>query len=207
MHSGRPERLACGKQFYHTVPSAAFNSLRRFCVTRKAALQSHITLHRSASVLRVKQTIRRIGVKRRKIRVEATQCTTLGTQNLVLVTHLQKNVRVILRRGLTDALEFFGADANLGHAAIITEFRVDMAVVGPAHYPEGLNGRHGVIRLPPGATAVDRPILMVIRFSVSFGPTNANGPTAILFPMAATMPYASAFSQWKGAGFHWQIRQ
>lgn len=54
---------------------------------------------------------------------------------------------MVLRRGLADTLEFLGADANLGQAAIIAEFGMDMAVVGRAHRSKNLGGRHSVTRI------------------------------------------------------------
>jgi hypothetical protein len=101
----------------------------------------------------MKQTFRRIAFKRRRIWVEAMQPTTIGARNLLPVIHFRKYARMILRRGLTDALEFLGADANFGYAAIIAEFVVDMAIVGRAHDPEDLNGRHcdiWAVRCPRG---------------------------------------------------------
>jgi hypothetical protein len=54
---------------------------------------------------------------------------------------------MVLRRGLADALEFLGADANLGYPAVIVKFGIDVTVVGWAHHPKGLGGRHGVARM------------------------------------------------------------
>lgn len=54
---------------------------------------------------------------------------------------------MVLRRGLADTLEFLGADPNLGHAAVVAEFGMDMAVVGCAHHPKDLGSRHSFARI------------------------------------------------------------
>jgi hypothetical protein len=54
---------------------------------------------------------------------------------------------MVLRRGLADTFEVLGADANLGQAAIVAEFGMDMAIVRRSHHPKDLGGRHGVARI------------------------------------------------------------
>lgn len=90
-----------------------------------------------------KLTIGRIGFRCREAGVEAVQRIAIWAQNLVQLAHLQKKVRMILRRGLADTLECLRADANLGHTAIILEFGVEMAIVGRSHHSKRLNCRHG----------------------------------------------------------------
>jgi hypothetical protein len=92
----------------------------------------------------VELTVGRVGFKRRKSRIEAVQCAAIRAQNPLLLAHLQKDVRMVLRRRFADTLECLRPDANLSQAVIILESRIGMAIVRRTHRPQRLYSRHGV---------------------------------------------------------------
>jgi hypothetical protein len=94
-----------------------------------------------------KEALCRIRLESRKFGVEAVKRIAVGAQNLVLITHFQENVRMILRRRLPNTLELLRANANFGRSPVIPEFGIDMAIIGRAYHAKCFNCRHGLPRL------------------------------------------------------------
>ena len=67
------------------------------------------------------ETVRRVGIERCKSRIEAEPRRAVGTQDRVRLAHIDVDVRMVLRRRYTDALEFPHSDADFGHAAVVPE--------------------------------------------------------------------------------------
>ena len=83
---------------------------------------------RSGRIMFSKETIRRFGIERRQSRIEAETRPAVGTEDRVCPAHIDVDVRVVLRWGHADALEFPHPDADFGDAAVVPELR--MAAVG-----------------------------------------------------------------------------
>src|SRR3546814_1086268 len=66
----------------------------------------------------------RVSVGRRQSRIIAVPCRTVGAEDRVLVTHIDIDVRMIVRRGCTDAIKFPHPDADLRGRAVVFEFRI-----------------------------------------------------------------------------------
>src|SRR6267143_1545876 len=92
-----------------------------------------------------KETVRRVGIERCQSRIEAEPRPAVGTEDRVRRGHIDVDVRVVLRWGHADALEFPYPDANFGDAAVVSELR--MAAVG--HRPSPLLLARGLDNLPP----------------------------------------------------------
>jgi len=75
-----------------------------------------------------KETVRRIGIERCQSRIEAEPRPTVGTEDRVHLAHIDVDVRVVMRRGHADALEFPHPDADFGDAAVVPELQI--AAVG-----------------------------------------------------------------------------
>src|SRR6266481_2257697 len=83
---------------------------------------------RSGRVMVIKETVRRLGIERRQSRIEAETRPAVRTEDRVRPAHLDVDVRVVLRWGHADALEFPYPDADFRDAAVVRELR--MAAVG-----------------------------------------------------------------------------
>jgi hypothetical protein len=79
---------------------------------------------RSGRVLVGKETFRWIGIERCQSRIEAEPRPAVGTEDRVRFAHVDVDVRVVLRWGLPDALEFFYPDADFADAAVVPEFEI-----------------------------------------------------------------------------------
>ena len=71
--------------------------------------------------LRSGETVRRVGVERCQSRIEAEPRPAVGTEDRVRLAHIDVDVRVVLRWGLPDALEFPHSDADFWDAAVVPE--------------------------------------------------------------------------------------
>src|SRR5271163_1873416 len=79
---------------------------------------------RSGRVMFSKKTVRRFGIERRQSRIEAETRPAVGTEDRVRPAHIDVDVRVVLRWGHADALEFSHPDADLRDAAVVPELRM-----------------------------------------------------------------------------------
>ncbi len=68
-----------------------------------------------------KETVRRVGIERCRSRIEAEPRRAVGTEDCVRLAHIDVDVRVVLRRGHADALEFPHPDADFQDAAVDNE--------------------------------------------------------------------------------------
>ena len=75
------------------------------------------------------ETVRRVGIERCQSRIEAEPRPAVGTEDRVRPAHIDVDVRVVLRRGPADALEFPHPDKNFRDAAIVPELRIAAAPV------------------------------------------------------------------------------
>jgi len=73
------------------------------------------------------ETVRRVGIERCQSRIEAEPRRAVGTEDRVRLTHIDVDVRVVLRWGLADAHEFPHPDADLRNAAVVPELRITAA--------------------------------------------------------------------------------
>jgi hypothetical protein len=67
------------------------------------------------------------GVERCQSRIEAEPRPAIGTEDRVRLGHIDVDVRVVLRWGHADALEFPHPDADFGDAAVVSELRIAAA--------------------------------------------------------------------------------
>ena len=74
-----------------------------------------------------KVAVRRLGIQRCQSRIEAESCRAVGTEDRVRLAHIDVDVRVVLRRGYADALEFPHPDADFGDAVVVSELRIAAA--------------------------------------------------------------------------------
>ncbi len=79
---------------------------------------------RSGRVMFSKETVRRVGIERCQSRIEAEPRPAVGTEDRVRPAHIDVDVRVVLRWGHADALEFPHPDADFGDAAVVPELRI-----------------------------------------------------------------------------------
>lgn len=70
------------------------------------------------------QAVRRVGLTRTQARIEAEQGRAVRAEDRILAAHLQVDVRVILRRRNTDALELPHSDPDFTHGAIVLELGI-----------------------------------------------------------------------------------
>jgi hypothetical protein len=82
---------------------------------------------RSGRVMVSKETVRRVGIERCQSRSEAEPRPGVGTENRVRLAHIDVDVRVVLRWGHADALEFPYPDADFGDAAVVPELQIAAA--------------------------------------------------------------------------------
>ena len=66
-----------------------------------------------------KETIRRVGIGPRQSRIEAEPRRAVGTKDRVRLTHIDIDVRMVLRRRYANALEFAHTDADFRDAAVV----------------------------------------------------------------------------------------
>ena len=71
-----------------------------------------------------KDTVRRFGTERCQSRIEAEPGRAVGTQDRVRLAHIDVDVRVVLRWGHADALEFPHPDADFGDVAVVPELQI-----------------------------------------------------------------------------------
>ena len=82
----------------------------------------------SRCVMISKETVRRVGVEWCQSRIEAESRCAVGAEDRVrLARHIDVDVRVVLRRGHADALEFPHPDADFRDAAVVPELRIAAA--------------------------------------------------------------------------------
>jgi hypothetical protein len=74
-----------------------------------------------------KETVRRVGIEWCQSRIEAEPRPAVGTEDRVRLGHIDVDVRVVLRWGHADALEFPHPDADFGDAAVVSELRIAAA--------------------------------------------------------------------------------
>jgi hypothetical protein len=90
--------------------------------------ESHWTCPaRSGRVMVSKETVRRVSIERCQSRIEAEPRPAVGTEDRVRLAHTDVDVRVVLRWGHADALEFPHPDADFGDAAIVPELQIAAA--------------------------------------------------------------------------------
>ena len=82
---------------------------------------------RSGRALVSNETVRRVGIERCQSRIEVEPRPAVGTEERVRLAHIDVDVRVVLRRGPADALEFPHPDANFRDAAVVPELRIAAA--------------------------------------------------------------------------------
>src|ERR1700730_480750 len=82
---------------------------------------------RSGRALVSKYTVRRLGIERCQSRIEAEPRPAVGTEDRVRLAHIDVDVRVILRWGLADTLEFPHPNADFGDAAVVPELQIAAA--------------------------------------------------------------------------------
>ena len=75
-------------------------------------------------------TILRVGLGWPQSRIKTEQCRAIGAKNRVLAAHVEVDVRVILWRGHTDAVEFPHPDTDLRSCMIVSEFRIFPQLLG-----------------------------------------------------------------------------
>ena len=61
------------------------------------------------------------------VNLEAEPRPAVGTEDRVCLAHIDVDVRVVLRWGHADALEFPHPDADFGDAAVVSELRIAAA--------------------------------------------------------------------------------
>src|SRR5215472_13862709 len=71
-----------------------------------------------------KETARRVGIERCQSRVKTEPRPAVGTKDRVRRTHIDVDVRVVLRWGHADAPEFPDPDPNFRDAAVVPELRI-----------------------------------------------------------------------------------
>jgi hypothetical protein len=71
-----------------------------------------------------KETVRRVDLKRRQSGIEAEPRHAIGTEDRVRLTHINVDVRVVLRRRHSYALKFLHSDADFGDATVVPEFQI-----------------------------------------------------------------------------------
>jgi hypothetical protein len=91
-----------------------------------------------------KETVRRVGIERCQSRIEAEPRPAVGTEDRVRLAHFDENVRVVLRWGHADALEFLDPDADFGDAVVVPELQIAAA----GHRFRALSLARGLDSLP-----------------------------------------------------------
>ena len=71
-----------------------------------------------------KDAVRRVGIERCQSRIESESRPAIGTGDRVSLAHIDVDVRVVVRRGRADALEFLHPDANSRDASVVLELRI-----------------------------------------------------------------------------------
>src|SRR5579859_2646272 len=74
-----------------------------------------------------KEAVWRVGIEWCQSRIEAEPRRAVGTEDRVRVAHIDVDVRVVLRRGHADALEFPHPDADFRDATVVPELRIAAA--------------------------------------------------------------------------------
>src|SRR5712671_6174457 len=82
---------------------------------------------RSGCVWVSKETVRRVSIERCQSWIEAEPRPAVGTEDRVRLAHIDVDVRVVLRWGHADALEFPHPDADFGDAAVVPELQIAAA--------------------------------------------------------------------------------
>jgi len=92
-----------------------------------------------------KKTVRRVDLERRQSGFEAEPRPTVGTEDRIRLAHVYVDVRVVLRRGHADTLEFPHPDADFGDAAVVPEPQIAAA----GHRLKAVVMAAGLESLPP----------------------------------------------------------
>ena len=74
-----------------------------------------------------KDAVRRVGVERWQSRIEAESRPAIRTGDRVRLSHIDVDVRVVVRWGHADALELLHPDADFRDAAVVPELRIAAA--------------------------------------------------------------------------------
>jgi hypothetical protein len=134
-----PRDAEWGERFFHlTDPDGHELSFARLCNDGDIRLRPRgqvdvspgiapATVRRCAVFLRLldsEETVGRDGFKRCQSGVVAEPCRAVGTEYRVCLAHVDIDMRVVLRRGHPDALEFPHPDPDFGDAAVVPEFRI-----------------------------------------------------------------------------------
>ena len=82
---------------------------------------------RSGRVTISKETVGRIGIERRQSRIEAEPRAAIGTGDSVRLSHIDVDVRVVVRWGNADAVELLHPNADFRNAAVVPELRIAAA--------------------------------------------------------------------------------
>ena len=74
-----------------------------------------------------KETLRRFGIERCQSRIETKTRPAVGTEDRVRLAKIDVDMRVVLRWGHANALEFPHPDGDFGDAAVVSELRIAAA--------------------------------------------------------------------------------
>ena len=74
-----------------------------------------------------KETVGRVGIERCQSRIEAEPRPAVGTEDRAGLGHIDVDMRVVLRWGHANALEFPHPDGDFGDAAVVSELRIAAA--------------------------------------------------------------------------------
>ena len=86
------------------------------------------------------EAVRRVRFVRRKPRVETELSRAIGTKDRLRLSHIDVDVRMVLRRRNADAVESSDPDTDFRNASVIPEFRVSDAGCRLVH--DHLDGSH-----------------------------------------------------------------
>ena len=89
------------------------------------------------------QAVLRIGLERRQSQIVAIPCRAVRAEDRVVVAYVDIDVRMIVRRGNADAVEFLHPDADLRDRAVVPELGIaarHKGRFGSARRNRALNG-------------------------------------------------------------------
>src|SRR5258708_5232955 len=133
-----------------------------------------------------KEAVRRVGIERCQSRIEAEPCRAVGTEDRVRLAHIDVGVRVVLRRGHADALEFPHPDADFRDAAVVPELQI--AAAG-----HRLRARKNRARCRPG----DRYCSKVRRCSLAKATAKATNSRMLLARRPSSRPLEYGAVPWR----------
>jgi hypothetical protein len=110
--------LIAGPRYYARHPEPGAPRLRGGDGTRPVSRLC------SGCVIFSKEAVGRVGFERRQSRIEAEPRPAIGTKDRVRRTHIDVDVRVVLRRGHANAVEFPHPDPDFRDPAVVPELRI-----------------------------------------------------------------------------------